>query len=188
LPIKKRSAGTFHLAFVAVATTDVVRESLTFCRRISRDPDSSVHARSGVPPTFYGIGRDLLFSLDRSRRHGVAISSRLDRTGAEPPATPAEAACEDHYQHPVHDGERFYQRDPSNPSACCAEMTAEPMEWEFEPDNSRRGTIGMPPSSWSLSQAASSPCEGSTQATRDQHQPCAKRIPCIAPLGAGVDI
>ena len=70
--------------------------------------------------------------LDRGRQPGRG-HIEIDRTGAEPPPQPAEAAGEDHHQNRDHDGEAFDPAFAGDPTAQAAETIAEPVKAGVRP-------------------------------------------------------
>src|SRR4030081_272710 len=64
---------------------------------------------------------DILLDRSRQPRRGHL---EIDRTGAEPPPQPAEAAGEDHHQSRDHDREALDPASPREPSARCSEQIA----------------------------------------------------------------
>ena len=70
--------------------------------------------------------------LDRRREPGRG-HLEIDRTGAEPPPQPAEAAGEDHHQGRDHDGKALYPAFAREPSPQRCEAIAEPMKTGVRP-------------------------------------------------------
>jgi hypothetical protein len=114
LPHQQGGAGKFHLGFWRGCDDDVVAIPDDDIADTHGDPDPAGTLDLGAAH-FDGIAvTDIL--LDRSRKPWRS-HFEIDRTGAEPPPQPAEAACKDHHQNRDHDGEALYPAFAGEPSA-----------------------------------------------------------------------
>ena len=101
LPHQQRGAGKFHLGFRRGRDDDVVAIPDDDIADPHGDADSAGTLDLGAAHLDGIAVTDIL--LDRSRQPWRG-HLEIDRTGAEPPPQPAEAACEDHHQRRDHDG------------------------------------------------------------------------------------
>ena len=111
---QQRGAGKLHLGFRRGRDDDVVAIPDNDVADTHGDPDSTGALDLGAAHLDGIAVADIL--LDRSRQPWRG-HLEIDRTGAEPPPQPAETGCEDHHQHPDHDGEALYPAFTREPSA-----------------------------------------------------------------------
>ena len=114
LPHQQRGARKFHLGFRRGRDDDVIAIPDDDIADTHGDPDFAGTLDLGAAHLDGIAVADIL--LDRSRQPWRG-HLEIDRTGAEPPPQPAEAACKDHHQHRDHDGEALYPAFTGEPLA-----------------------------------------------------------------------